>query len=280
MVLTFESTPTPVGTTLRLIDQHESMQAASAQLPDGAYTTFRTYAGNRILRLKQHITRLETSAALLGQTGNLDEPALTAAIGQALRQARASAGWSAPEARFRLTFAPPRAFISIEPFTPYPAGLYETGVACATVTLQRSNPQAKSTSFIAPAAQAYQALPAGTHEGLMVAGDGSVLEGLSSNFFAIHHNTLCTENVRVLHGVTRSLVLEVAAPVLTLSTRAVTVHELPHIDECFITSVSREILPVVRIDDFTIGSGRPGPVTQTLMAAFAALIDREALPLP
>ena len=284
MVLTFESTPTPAGSTLRLIEPHDTMQAASAQLPNGAYTTFRTYAGTRVLRLHQHIARLETSVALLGQTSTLDEAAVTGAIRDALQQARASAGWTAPEARFRLTFAPPRLFISIEPFTPYPASLYDTGVNCATVRLRRSNPQAKSTRFIAPAALAYQTLPQGAHEGLMVAEDGralaaSVLEGLSSNFFAVSNGTLHTEEARVLLGVTRSLVLEVAAPVLPISTRAVTLNELPHVSECFITSVSREILPVVRIDDIVIGNGQPGPITQNLMARFADLIEREAISL-
>ena len=279
MVLTFEFTPSPAGSTLRVIEQYDTMQAASAQLPNGAYTTFRTYASNRVLRFHQHITRLETSAALLGQTSTLDEAAITTAIRDALQQARASAGWTASEARFRLTFAPPHLFISIEPFTPYPASLYDTGVNCATVRLRRSNPHAKSTSFIAPAAQAYQTLPQGAHEGLMVAEDGSLLEGLSSNFFAVYNGTLHTEEARVLLGVTRSLVLEVAAPVLPISTRAVILNELPHISECFITSVSREILPVVRIDDIVIGNGRPGPITQTLMARFAELIEREAIAL-
>lgn len=294
MVLTFESTPSTTGPTLRLVEQHDSMQAASAQLPNGAYTTFRTYSGNRVLRLHQHIVRLETSMALLGQSAALDESALTIAIRDALQQTRADTAQTAPEARFRLTFAPPRLFISIEPFTPYPASLYETGVACVTVALHRDNPHAKSTTFINSAAQAYQALPPGAHEGLMVAEDGTalpggvlpsdtlpggVLEGLSSNFFAIYNGALHTEEARVLLGVTRSLVLEIAAPVLPISTRAVTLSELPHISECFITSVSREILPVVRIDDLTIGDGYPGPITQTLMARFADLIKREAISL-
>ena len=298
MVLTFELTTSTTismaGPALHLIEQHATMQAASAQLPNGAYTTFRTYASNRVLRLHQHIARLETSVALLGQSAVLDESAVTIAIREVLKQARAEAAWPAPEARFRLTFAPPQLFISIEPFTPYPASVYETGVTCITVSLHRDNPQAKSTTFINSAAQAYQALPHGAHEGLMVAEDGTVLEGLSSNFFAIYNGALHTEDARVLPGITRSLVLEVAASVLPISTRAVTLGELPYISECFITSVSREILPVVRINDLLIGDGspgpgrpgpgrpgpgRPGPITKTLMARFADLIEREAIML-
>jgi branched-subunit amino acid aminotransferase/4-amino-4-deoxychorismate lyase len=153
-----------------------------------------------------------------------------------------------------------------------------------TVPLHRDNPHAKSTTFIASAADAYAALPEGAHEGLMVAADGAVLEGLSSNFFAVTDSSapggvarvLRTEEARVLIGVTRALVLEVAQGVLTLSTAAVHVDDLPGVRECFITSVSREIMPVVRIDRITIGDGRPGPVTRELMRRFGELVDREA----
>jgi branched-subunit amino acid aminotransferase/4-amino-4-deoxychorismate lyase len=111
----------------------------------------------------------------------------------------------------------------------------------------------------------------------MIGEDGVVLEGLSSNFFAVAKNTLHTEEARVLIGVTRSLVLEVAQPVLPISTQAITLAELPTASECFITSVSREILPVVQIDDVTIGNAKPGPITQTLMKQFAEMVKREAV---
>ena len=280
MVTTFEFTRPKI----HLIGEYANMNAASSALPDGAYTTFRTYAGNDVLRLGQHVKRLEESAALMGQPGHLDEATVRAGVRDALQAARAQASWVAPEARFRLTFAPPKVFISVEPFTPYPASLYAQGVACATVSLHRNNPHAKSTAFIASAADALKQLPTGTHEGLMIATDGSVLEGLSSNFFAVMPQpleglTLHTEEARVLIGVTRSLVLEVAQPMLPISTQAITLTELPSVRECFITSVSREILPVVQIDGVTIGEGRPGVITRTLMQRFAEMVTREAMAL-
>ncbi len=265
--------------------RHEDMAAASAELPAGAYTTFRTYQGNRILRLAQHARRLEESASLMGQRGPLD-PSTTRAAVAATLQAISSEKWDDPERRFRLTFAPPQLFLSVEPFTPYPAALYESGVACASVGLHRDNPHAKSTGFIASAAQAYRQLPNNAHEGLMIADDGAILEGLSSNFFAVltpsSNNTttptLHTEEARVLMGVTRSLVLEVASAVLPISAQAATLDALRsgQVREAFITSVSREILPVVQIDNTTIGDGHPGPITQQLIQQFAALVQRDS----
>jgi branched-chain amino acid aminotransferase len=175
-----------------------------------------------------------------------------------------------------LTFAPPRLFVTVEAFTPLDEALYRDGVRCVTVPLRRLNPHAKDTRFAAQAAEAYATLPAGVHEGLMVAEDGAILEGLSSNVFAVVGGVLRTEEERVLRGVTRSLVLEVARAAVSVVPAAVTLAELPTVTEAFLTSVSRGILPVVRIDATPLGSGRPGPVTRDLMARFQALVDHEA----
>ncbi|BCX03813.1 MAG: branched chain amino acid aminotransferase [Candidatus Roseilinea sp.] len=272
----------PIGErAIARVGEHASLREASGQLPDGAYTTFRTYGGDRVLRLRQHVQRLEESVALLGNPAKLDEAATRQAVAHALR----ATGY--PESRFRLTFAPPALFVSVEPFTPYPPSLYESGVWCVSVSLHRDNPHAKSTTFIASAADAYQALPAGAHEGLMIGEDGAVLEGLSSNFFAVMPSAigqeaplvLRTEEARVLAGVTRALVLEVAHEVLPVITEAVAYGDLPQARECFITSVSREILPVVRVDQIMIGDGKPGPITRALMQRFQALVQREAEPV-
>jgi branched-chain amino acid aminotransferase len=267
-VITFEAVaggPAPFGT-------HASLAAASAALPSGAYTTLRTYGGRRLLRLESHFRRLEQSVALQGNPAALDRSSARAAI----RAALDSSGH--PESRLRLTFAPPRLFVSVEAFRPLPAELYERGVACVTVSLQRANPHAKETRFIAAAQGVYRTLPEGVEEGLIVADDGSLLEGLSSNFFALVDGTLRTEEERALPGVTRSLVLEVAAAVAPVEPRAVRRDELPRFEEAFITSVSREVLPVVRIDEAPVGGGLVGARTRAIVDGFAALVAREAEP--
>ncbi len=258
------------GHTTRLWAKHDSLGEASQHLPDGAYSTLRTYSGNGLLRLSQHVARLSESAALQGQAGSLSESDARAAIAHALRET------SFPESRLRLTWAPPRLFVSLEPFIPLAEALYRDGVGCVSVPVRRENPHAKDTRFIAAALAAYQRLPPDAHEGLIVAEDGAFLEGLSSNFFAVLDGSLRSEGERVLFGVTRSLVLEVAVPVLPFVARAVRQNEIPRVSEAFLTSVSRGILPVTRIDDAAVGSGRPGPVTLELRARFAALEALEA----
>jgi branched-chain amino acid aminotransferase len=253
--------------------RHASLAAASASLPEGAYTTLRTYGKRRLLRLDLHLRRLWESAALPGPPGALD-PAL---VRSSLRAALDTTAH--PESRLRLTFAPPRLFVSVERFVPLPARLYAEGVVCTTVRVRRDNPRAKDTRFIATAQKAYRGLAPGVEEGLIVAEDGALLEGLSSNFFAIAGGTLRTEQEHALPGITRSVVLEVAAAVLPIETRPIRQSELPVVTEAFITSVSRGVLPVARIDDSAVGDGRVGPRTRAIADGFAALVEREAEPL-
>ncbi len=256
------------------IDAHGRIAAlpTTTALPEGAYTTLRTYAGTRVLRFESHVARLSSSAAALPGA-----PARLAA--ERVREGLAAALASAclPEARVRLTFAPPRLFASLLPFEPLAEQCYAQGVACMTVPVRRQVPHAKDTRFLASADAARATLPADVHEGLMVdERDGALLEGLSSNFFALCAGVLRSEPERVLHGVTRAIVLELGATLAPVRLQAVRRGELGEVSEAFLTSVSRGVLPVVRIDGRPLGDGRPGTLTRALRAAFDELAQREA----
>jgi branched-chain amino acid aminotransferase len=264
-VATYEATPRG----LNLLGRHSSLAASSSELPQGAYTTLRTYGGRGVVRLDQHRRRLEESAGIQGRSAALDPAVARRAVRWAL-----DAG-NHPESRIRLTFSPPRLFVAVEPFLPLPERVYEEGVACATVVVQRGNPQAKDTRFIATAQGAYERLPAGVEEGLILGDDGGILEGLSSNFFGVVDGVLRTEEDRALGGVTRSLVLGVAEGLMPIERRAVARDERERLAEAFLTSVSREVLPVVDIDGRPVGDSRVGPMTRAIVRGFADLVRRE-----
>jgi branched-chain amino acid aminotransferase len=269
-----------VVTIFRLDDVHPeffasapSMAEASAILPDGAYTTLRTYgSGTRVLRLAQHLARLREPAAP-GPASRLEESKVRAGLVQALEAVGAG------EARLRLTCANEALFVAVEPLEPVPEALYRDGVWCVSVPLKRTAPKVKDTRFIPAAQAAYRDLPAGVHEGLMVAKDGTILEGLSSNFFAVREGILHTEDERVLPGITRGVVLELGHGLLPRATGAVRLDQIGEVSEAFLTSVSRGVLPVVKVDETTIGDGRPGPFTRELGRRLEALVEREAEPL-
>jgi branched-chain amino acid aminotransferase len=256
---------------LRRVLVHATLAETSARLPAGAYTSLRTYGRSRVLRLRQHAARLAESLALQGWPPNqVEEPEVRRALAGALRAC------AYPESRVRITASARRLYVSVEPFAPLPASLYEAGVACVTLPLTRQNPHAKDTRFIATAAEAYNALPPGVHEGLLTTEAGEILEGLSSNFFGVASAELRTEGERVLEGVTRSLVLELAGERMGVVFSAVRVAEIPSLEEAFVTSASRGVLPVVRIDESRVGAGAPGPVTRELIGRLADLVEREA----
>lgn len=259
VIPTFEDT----DGRLRRRDDAASLNEASARLPPGVYTTLRVYPGRRVPRLDLHLARLQTADA------PLDRDRVVRVLADVLDQT------SLAECRVRVAHAGGRLFVAVEPFTGYPGRLYATGVRAVTLGLERHDPAVKDTRFIATAAAAARALPDGIHEGLLVAPDGSLLEGLTSNVFAVKDDVLRTEERRVLPGVSRSMVLDLADGVLPVERRAVTTADVPHLAEVFLTSVSREVLPVVEVDGHRIGDGAPGPAARELLRRFRALVARE-----
>jgi branched-chain amino acid aminotransferase len=254
----------------RPVGEDASLADASARLPRGAYSTLRTYGGLGAVRFDAHLRRLEESVTLQGHRATIVPAAARRLVREALRARRH------PESRLRLTFAPPRLFASVEAFVPPPPSRYEKGVGCVTLPFHRDQPRVKDTRFISTARRAYGDLPPGVEEGLLVSEDGSLLEGLSSNFFALLDGSLQTEEERVLLGITRALVLEVTEARHPVVLRAVRRDERPRLDEAFITSASREVLPVVRIDGEPVGDGGVGPQTRAIMEGFAELVRSEA----
>ncbi len=255
------SQPAIVGATLDDI---------SRALPQGTYTTLRSYGGTRFLDLPHHLARLAESLGLMGGTTGVDEPT----VRQALRESLAATAY--PEARVRVTvpLAGAPVYVTVEPFTPYPADLYRDGVRTVTMLMARQNPRAKATTFIAPSRDLKSTLPPGVHEVLMVDGRGAILEGFSSNFFGVLDGELRTADEGVLAGVTRGIVLQAAEGVLPLRLEPVLQPSIPRLAEAFITSASREVMPVVSINDDVVGDGRPGPLTQAIAERFAGLVER------
>jgi len=255
--------------------QAESLNGASQQLPPGVYTTFRTYFGNRALCLGVHWDRLEHSARLLGSQNVLRRRQLQQAVAEIV------ARHGFPESRLRITWALPSGTLygAVSPFTPLAPEVYRYGVQCITQTMQREQPKAKNTNFIAPSRQLKRTLSPDLFEVIMCTPEEEMLEGMTSNFFAIREGLLYTAGRGVLEGVTRRIVLSIARHVLPVQTTPLHRLDLNRVSEPFITSSSRELVPVVKIDDFEIGNGRPGPITKRILRRYRAFVRYAARPL-
>jgi branched-subunit amino acid aminotransferase/4-amino-4-deoxychorismate lyase len=119
---------------------------------------------------------------------------------------------------------------------------------------------------------------AGADDAIFLDTAGHVSEATASNFFAMIDNTLVTPPLScgVLPGITRATVLEIA-PSLGIATaeREIAAPEIAMAGELFLTSSIREIAPLVRVATTAVGTGRPGTVTQRLIAAYATLVRDE-----
>ncbi len=177
----------------------------------------------------------------------------------------------------------PSLVIIVKGFPEPPDRLFAEGIDVALVSIRRNhpdalNPRIKSNNLLNNALAMQEALRRGADEALMLNQDGVVAECSQSNFFLVRQDaTLVTPPLEagLLPGITRACVLELAE---ALQMPAVE-HPFGPADlavarEAFITSTTREIMPVARIDGRAVGAGTPGPVTRRLLEAYRAAMHR------
>jgi branched-subunit amino acid aminotransferase/4-amino-4-deoxychorismate lyase len=250
-------------------------QAAAFEPDDGVYTVTNTYQTFYVLKFDAHLDRMVSSAQRAGIPLELDRQRLR----WALRTMIAAANFG--DVRFRITAGrqqPDHLILSLEPFTPPAPALVQQGVTCVTLPdSARAMPEAKTTDWM-HSRKSYS-LPPGVYTGLLLDQQGRILEGLDSNFYAVRGGALWTAGTGALPGIAQQIVLAVAPGIIPVRREAVTVTELTALDEAFITSSSRGIIPVAAIDGVRIGAGVPGPVTGALRAAYQAWVQAHLEPL-
>lgn len=265
----FIQTLTPDG--LQSVDYTANSLADAAQHEphDGVYTLTNTYQTFKVLKLDAHLDRLEDSARRENISLHLNRPVLRAA----LRIMIESSGYG--DVRFRITVSreqPDHFILSLEPFNPPSPEVYASGVRCVTLPdSARHNPAAKTTSWMHDR-ESFQ-LPEGIYTGLLRDHDDNILEGVSSNFYAVLNGELCTAGEGVLPGIAQQIVFEIASDILPLRKVAVNIQQLSQLSDAFITSSSRGIVPVVEIDGLKIGDGLPGSYTRALRSAYIAWVE-------
>jgi branched-chain amino acid aminotransferase len=165
---------------------------------------------------------------------------------------------------------PPSLLILVAPVRAVPSHYYTAGATLITADLPRFMPSVKSINYIPAILGQQQARAAGAVEALYCTAAGVISECTTANFFVVARGQLITPDQDVLAGITRNVTLELAADVMDVTLRPIRRAELSTVDEAFITSTTKEIMPIVRVDDTPIGNGRPGPLTQRLASLFHA----------
>ncbi len=251
---------------------------------EGVYETLRTY--NKVPFLyDRHTRRLRASAGHLRLNVLFDDASLAEWIEQTMAAAgeireayiRILLTRGVGELTYDLDATPtPTLVIIVKPVEEPPATAETEGITISLVPILRNhpgsvNPVIKSNNLLNNALAMQIANTQGAEEALMCNYRGELSECSQSNFFLVRNGVVLTPGIEagLLEGITRAFLFDIGREE-GMEIREATLFpaDLNAADEAFITGTTRELSPVVRVDDRVIGTGKPGPITLQLLKAY------------
>ena len=261
---------------------------------DGIFEGIRAYNG-RVFKLKEHIDRLYASAKSILLTIPITHQQMMKAVVETCRQNKLRDGY------IRLLVTRGVGTLGLNPnrcknssviiiagkIQLYPQELYQKGMEIITVPTVRNlhsalNPAIKSLNYLNNILAKIEANNAGCEEAVMLNAEGFVSECTGDNLFIVKNGNLQTPplSAGALYGITRGVVMEMAGESgMEVTEPNLTRHDLFNADECFLTGTGAELVPVVKIDGRVIGNGKPGEITQKLVAQYRALTKMSGEPI-
>ncbi len=247
----------------------------------GVFDLLRTYNGKPYF-LKAHVARLLGSAQAIGlkipwSHENICQIALeTLARNTVDEEANLRimiTGGSSPD--FMTPGNHPRLLVLVTPLPRLVQQWYSHGVKVITIRASRNLPDAKSINYLPAAMGLRKAKAENAIEVLYLDKVGNALEGATSNLFAFIDGILVTPGKGMLAGITRNVILEMVRNHYTVEIRDLPLKQLLKAQEVFITGTNKGLVPVVQIDQTSIGQGRPGKRARHLMALLENYILRQ-----
>lgn len=265
-----------------LADAVVSVEDRGFQFGDGVYEVIRTYRGQPF-SIEAHLARLERSAKALQLPFGRTRAQWTSLIHEGLRLSRfpetkiylqITRGQAPRDHPFPLDLAP-TTVLTFRELRPLEPSVRNAGVQAMTVEdIRWGRCDIKSVNLLANVLARQRAKEAGAFEAILVRG-GMVTEGSVSNVVVVRNGALQTapEGNRILSGVTRAIVLELAKKDgLPVSEAFVSREDMLTASEVFLTGTTVEVLSVVGVDGRAIGDGTPGTVSRLLSGRWNSLI--------
>jgi D-alanine transaminase len=257
---------------------------------DGVYEVIPVY-GRQPFRLREHLARLQASMDGI----RLANPMSIDAWSELIAKLVAQHEWADQSVYLQVTrgVAPrnhafpkesrPTVFVMTGPLSVPTKEERDNGVGAITLTDYRwLRCNIKSTSLLANCLLKQAAAEAGCVEAVLLR-DGFLTEGSSSNIFVIKGGMILTppKSHLILPGITYDVIIELAlANKLPLETRPVSESEVRSAEELWLSSSSKEVLPITTLDGKPVGNGKPGPVYRRMATIFdAAKAKRAAAPV-
>lgn len=145
---------------------------------------------------------------------------------------------------------------------------FEKGLSIITYEYQRDLPQVKSINYLM-AVWLHPLLKEKKADDILYFKNNIITEFPRANVFMVTADKkLVTPRHNILHGITRKNVLALAAGSMTVEEKDITVDELMNAAEIFLTSTTKKILPVTKINGKLVGNGKPGAITSMLYQRF------------
>ncbi len=246
---------------------------------DGVYEVIPVYGGN-LFRLEQHLQRLDHSLAGV-RIGNpmsrtlwrdtLDELVERNGGGDQSIYFQVTRGAAPKRDHAFPANVLPTVFMMSTPLAPLPADLAQNGIAAITLAdIRWQMCDIKAITLLPNVLLRQEALDKGAAEAILLR-DGLAVEGAASNLFIVKDGAIITppKGPQLLPGITRDLILELAAAhQVPHRETVITEAELRAADEIWLTSSTREILPVTRLDGQAVSGGKPGPVWARMIGLY------------
>ena len=239
----------------------------------GVFDLWRTYDGTPFHQA-EHLQRFAHSAEQINLTLPWSASELSALIDETVARNGLDnvsirvVATGGPASDYMTPQGEPSLVIMVTPAPVYPEAQYMEGCKAITVEMIRERPTVKSLNYIGAIVAVGEAKKQGAIEALYRTADNHITEGTRANFFLFKGNRLITPEVEILPGITRMAVLKLAGGRFDVVERAIHADELAEADEAFITSSTKEVLPIIQIDETIIGDGKPGANTRFLLDEF------------
>ncbi len=261
---------------------------------DGVFEGIRFYNG-RVFRLDQHIRRLFDSAKSILLTIPMSPEEVIAATVATVKANGLRDGY------IRLVITRGVGPMGLNPYkcpkgsviviaasiTLYSEEAYRNGLTMATVATRRPShdilsPMVKSLNYLNNVMAKVEAIQAGAEEGLMLNDVGLVAECTGDNIFIVRDGAISTPPLTAgaLNGITRGVVFDIAQKLgIPIRESDMSRHEVYTADECFLTGTAAEVIAAVKLDQRSIGTGKPGLVTQRIIEQFRELTQTTGTPI-
>jgi len=248
----------------------------------GVFDFLRTYGGVPF-QLGAHLRRLEQSAKMLELNCPWDIEELMTIVMETLNRNTYDesnvrivvTGGDSPD-----NFMPQgksRLMVMVTPIPYINEAYYTDGAEVVTMDIERYIPGAKSLNYIPgiiARRKALQINPKSIETIYRV--NGNIIEGTTTNTFIVKDGIWITPGDKLLPGITRGEVIKLLETYTTIEIRDITVEEYKSADEVIITSSTKDVMPIVKVDDIVIGDGKPGQHTKALMQAWHEMTEAYA----